>query len=157
MKLIGAGIRFIQGSDKMYQDLKEYYWCPGMKTDVANYVNKCLTCSKFKAEHQRPSVLLEQPKIPEWKWDHITMDFVTKFPRTSSGHDSIWVIVDRLTKSAHFIPIREDYPLVKLARLYLKEIVSLHGAPLSIISDRDPRFASHFWKSLQQALGTCSI
>jgi hypothetical protein len=128
----------------MYQDLKGYYWWPGMKTDVAEYVNKCLTCSNVKAEHQRPSGLLEQPKIPEWKWDHITMDFVTKLPRTPSGHDSIRVIVDRLTKSAHFILIREDYPLSKLARLYPKEIVSLHVGPLSIISDRDPRFVSHF-------------
>jgi hypothetical protein len=128
---------------------------------VARYENRCgrvheqvSACSKVKAEHQRPSGLLEQPRILEWKWDHITMDFVTKLPRTPSGHDSIWVIVDRLTKSAHFIPLREDYPLTKLARLYLKEIVSLHGAPLSIISDGDPRFASHFWKSLQQSLGT---
>jgi hypothetical protein len=112
-----------------------------MKANVAEYVNQCLTCSKVKAEHQRPSGLLEQPQIPEWKWDHITMYFVTKLPRTPNGHDSIWVIVDRLTKSAHFIPIREDYALTTLARLYLKEIFSLHGAPLSIILDRDPLFA----------------
>jgi hypothetical protein len=133
----------------MYQDLKEHYWWPGMKTDMVEYVNECLTCSKVKTEHQRLSGLLEQPKIPEWKWDHITMDFVTKLPRNPSGHDSMWVIVDRLTKTAHFIPIREDYPLTKLARFYLKENVSLHGAPLSIISDRDPRFTSHFWKLLR--------
>ncbi|GJZ78310.1 putative reverse transcriptase domain-containing protein [Tanacetum coccineum] len=107
-----------------------------------------------KAKHQRPSELLVQPKIPEWKWDNITMDFVTKLPKTSQGYDTIWVIVDRLTKSAIFTPIRETDPLDKLARLYMKEVVTRHGIPVSIISDRDPRFASNFWKSLQNALGT---
>jgi hypothetical protein len=96
------------GADKMYHDLLDYYWWPGMKTDVAEYVNRCLTCLKVKAEHQRPSGQLEQPVIPEWKWERITMDFITKLPRTQSDHDSIWVIVDRLTKSAHFLPIKEN-------------------------------------------------
>ncbi|GJW14034.1 putative reverse transcriptase domain-containing protein [Tanacetum coccineum] len=105
-------------------------------------------------EHQRPSGLLVQPKIPEWKWDNITMDFVTKLPKTSQGYDTIWVIVDRLTKSAIFTPMRETNPLDKLARLYLKEVVTRHGIPVSIICDRDPRFASNFWRSLQNALGT---
>ncbi|GJU08507.1 putative reverse transcriptase domain-containing protein [Tanacetum coccineum] len=142
------------GSDKMYQDMKKLYWWPNMKADIATYVSKCLTCAKVKAEHQRPSGLLVQPKIPEWKWDNITMDFVTKLPKTSQGYDTIWVIVDRLTKSAIFTPIRETDPLDKLARIYLKEVVARHGIPVSIICDRDPRFASNFWKSLQKALGT---
>ncbi|GJZ53654.1 putative reverse transcriptase domain-containing protein [Tanacetum coccineum] len=142
------------GSDKMYQDMKKLYWWPNMKADIATYVNKCLTCAKVKAEHQRPSGLLVQPKIPEWKWDNITMDFVTKLPKTSQGYDTIWVIVDRLTKSAIFTPMRETNPLDKLARLYLKEVVTRHGIPVSIICDRDPRFASNFWRSLQNALGT---
>ncbi|GJS77033.1 putative reverse transcriptase domain-containing protein [Tanacetum coccineum] len=142
------------GSDKMYQDMKKLYWWPNMKADIATYVSKCLTCAKVKAEHQRPSGLLVQPKIPEWKWDNITMDFVTKLPKTSQGYDTIWVIVDRLTKSAIFTPIRETDPLDKLARLYLKEVVTRHGIPVSIICDRDPRFASNFWRSLQNALGT---
>ncbi|GJX17774.1 putative reverse transcriptase domain-containing protein [Tanacetum coccineum] len=142
------------GSDKMYQDMKKLYWWPNMKADIATYVNKCLTCAKVKAEHQRPSGLLVQPKIPEWKWDNITMDFVTKLPKTSQGYDTIWVIVDRLTKSAIFTPMRETDPLDKLARLYLKEVVTRHGIPVSIICDRDPRFASNFWRSLQNALGT---
>ena len=90
------------GSDKMYQDLKLLYWWPNMRVEIADYVSKCLTCAKVKAEHQRPSGLLGQPEIPEWKWERITMDFVTKLPKTSSGFDAIWVIVDRLTKSAHF-------------------------------------------------------
>ncbi|GJR05998.1 putative reverse transcriptase domain-containing protein [Tanacetum coccineum] len=107
-----------------------------------------------KAEHQRPSGLLQQPKIPEWKWEGIEMDFVTKLPRTSSGYDTIWVIVDRLTKSAHFLPMREDYKMDRLARLYLNEIVARHCVPISIIYDRDSRFTLKFWKSMQEALGT---
>ncbi|GJV99201.1 reverse transcriptase domain-containing protein [Tanacetum coccineum] len=142
------------GADKMYYDLRDRYWWPGMKKDIAVYVSKCLTCLKVKAEHQRPSGLLQQPEIPEWKWEGIAMDFVTKLPRTSSGHDTIWVIVDRLTKSAHFLPMREDYKMERLARLYLNEIVARHGVPISIISDRDSRFTSRFWQSMQEALGT---
>nr|GFA21602.1 reverse transcriptase domain-containing protein [Tanacetum cinerariifolium] len=89
-------------SDKMYQDLKQLYWWPNIKANIATYVSECLTCLRAKSEHQKPSGLLVQPEIPQWKWDNITMDFVTKLPRTSSGYDTIWVIVDRLTKSAHF-------------------------------------------------------
>ncbi|GJZ88235.1 putative reverse transcriptase domain-containing protein [Tanacetum coccineum] len=102
----------------------------------------------------RPSGLLQQPEIPIWKWEGIAMDFVTKLPRTSSGHDTIWVIVDRLTKSAYFLPMREDYKMERLARLYLNEIVARHGVPISIISDHDSRFTSRFWQSMQEALGT---
>ncbi|GJU73064.1 putative reverse transcriptase domain-containing protein [Tanacetum coccineum] len=142
------------GSDKMYQDMKKLYWWPNMKANIATYVSKCLTCAKVKAEHQRPSGLLVQPEIPQWKWDNITMDFVTKLPKSSQGYDTIWVIVDRLTKSAIFVPMRETDPMDKLARMYLKEVVTKHGIPVSIICDRDPRFASNFWKSLQKALGT---
>ncbi|GJY91796.1 putative nucleotidyltransferase, ribonuclease H [Tanacetum coccineum] len=109
------------GSDKMYQDMKKLYWWPNMKAEIATYVSRCLTCAKVKAEHQRPSGLLVQPKVPEWKWDNITMDFVTKLPKTSQGYDTIWVIVDRLTKSAIFTPMRETDLMDKLARIYLKE------------------------------------
>ncbi|KAJ9561776.1 hypothetical protein OSB04_006936 [Centaurea solstitialis] len=142
------------GSDKMYKGLKEHYWWPGMKRDIAIYVSKCLTCAKVKAEHQKPSGLLQQPEIPEWKWEQISMDFVTKLPKTKKGNDTIWVIVDRLTKSAHFLPIKETYSIDKLAQLYVGEIVMRHGVPISIISDRDSRFTSRFWQSLQAALGT---
>ncbi|GKB94014.1 putative reverse transcriptase domain-containing protein [Tanacetum coccineum] len=142
------------GANKMYYDLRDFYWWPGMKRDVAEYVNRCLTCSKIKAEHQKPSGLLQQPKIPKWKWEKITMDLVTKLPRSSSGYDAIWVIVDRLTKSAYFLPIREDYKTEKLSRIYINEIVARHGVPVSIISDRDGRFTSHLWQALQEALGT---
>ncbi|GJW58633.1 putative reverse transcriptase domain-containing protein [Tanacetum coccineum] len=109
------------GSDKIYQDMKQLYWWPNMKADIATYVSKCLTYLRVKAEHQKPSGLLVQLEIPQWKWDNITMDFVTKLPRTQRGNDTIWVIVDRLTKSAHFLPMRETDPMDKLARLYLKE------------------------------------
>ncbi|GJW17329.1 putative reverse transcriptase domain-containing protein [Tanacetum coccineum] len=147
-------MRMFGGSEKMYQDVKKLYWWPNMKADIATYVSKCLTCAKVKAEHQRQSGLLVQPEIPQWKWDNITMDFVTKLPKSSQGYDTIWVIVDRLTKSAIFIPMKETDPLEKLARMYLKEVVTRHGIPVSIICDRDPRFASNFWRSLQKALGT---
>ncbi|GKA24633.1 putative reverse transcriptase domain-containing protein [Tanacetum coccineum] len=130
------------------------YWWPGMKRDIAMYVSKCLTCSEVKAEHQRPLGLVQQPEIPEWKWDNITMDFITKLPMSKSGHDTIWVVVDRLTKSAHFLATREDYYMEKLARLYFDKIVTRHRVPVLIILDRDARFTSRFWQTLQKALGT---
>ncbi|GJV84535.1 putative reverse transcriptase domain-containing protein [Tanacetum coccineum] len=141
-------------SDKMYQDLKKLYWWPNMKAIIVDYVGKCLTCSKVKAECQKPSGLLIQPDIPTWKWERIMMDFITKLPKTSSGHDTIWVIVDRLTKSAHFIPTRVTDSMETLTRSYIKEIVSRHGVPISIISDRDNHFTSRFWQSMQNVLGT---
>ncbi|GJZ15965.1 putative reverse transcriptase domain-containing protein [Tanacetum coccineum] len=142
------------GLEKMYQDMKKLYWWPNMKADIATYVSKCLTCARVKAEHQRPSGLLVQPGIPEWKWDNIMMYFITKLPKSSQGFDTIWVIVDRLTKSAHFLPIRENDQLDKLARLYLNRIVARHEIHALIIYDRDGRFTSNFWKSFQKALGT---
>nr|GEW91032.1 reverse transcriptase domain-containing protein [Tanacetum cinerariifolium] len=108
----------------------------------------------LKIECEKPFGLLIQPKIPIWKWERITMDFVTKHPRTSNGHDTIWVIIDRLTKSAHFIPTRETESMDTLTWLYIKEIISRHGVPTSIISDRDSHFTFRFWQSLQNALGT---
>ncbi|GKD87761.1 putative reverse transcriptase domain-containing protein [Tanacetum coccineum] len=141
------------GSDKMYQDLKKLYWWPNMKAKITTYVSKCLTCAKVNAECQKPSGLLVKPVIPVWKWENITMDFVTKFPKTSTGQDTIWVIVDRLTKSAHFLPMKETDSMEKLTRKYLKEVVSRHGVPVLIISDRDSKFTSQLWKSLNKALG----
>ncbi|GJT38591.1 putative reverse transcriptase domain-containing protein [Tanacetum coccineum] len=125
---------------------------PNIKAIIAEYVGKCLTCSRVKAECQKPSGLLVQPEIPMWKWERITMDFITKLPKTLNRHDTIWVIVDRLTKSAHFIPTRETDSMETLIRLYIKEIVSWHKVPISIISDRDSHFTSRFWQSLQSAL-----
>ncbi|GJR47465.1 reverse transcriptase domain-containing protein [Tanacetum coccineum] len=125
-----------------------------MKADITTYVSKCLTCAKVKVEHQRSSGLLVQPEIPQWKWDNITTDFVTKLPKSSQGYDTIWVIVDRLTKSVIFTPMRETDSMDKLARMYLKEVVTRHGIPVSIVCDRGPRFASNFWRLLQKAMGT---
>nr|GEX99602.1 putative reverse transcriptase domain-containing protein [Tanacetum cinerariifolium] len=113
------------------------YWWPNMKANIATYVSKCLTYSKVKAEHQRPFGLLVQPKILEWKCEKITMDFITKLPKTTNDYDTIWVIVDRLTKSAHFLPMRENDPMEKLMKLYMKEVVTRHGVVVSIISNRD--------------------
>ncbi|GJY63691.1 putative reverse transcriptase domain-containing protein [Tanacetum coccineum] len=138
----------------MYQYLKKLYWWPNMKAEIATYVSKYLTCARVKAECQKPSCLLVQPVIPVWKWENITMDFVTKLPKMSSSQDAIWVIVDRLTKSAHFLPTKETDSMEKLTRQYLKEGVSRHGVSVFIISDRDSKFTSHFWQLLNKALGT---
>nr|GEV01361.1 putative reverse transcriptase domain-containing protein [Tanacetum cinerariifolium] len=132
------------GYEKMYQDIKKLYWWPNMKADIVTYVSKCLACAKVNAEHQRPSGLLVQPTIPVSKWDNITMDFITKLPKLSQGLDIIWVIVDRLTKSAHSLTIRENDPMDKLARLYLDRIAMRHETPVSFICDRDGRFTSSF-------------
>nr|GEZ06692.1 DNA/RNA polymerase superfamily protein [Tanacetum cinerariifolium] len=142
------------GSTKMYHDLKQHFWWSGMKRDVATFVSRCLICQQVKIEHQRASGLLQPLDISIWKWDEISMDFVTELPRTQRRHDAIWVVVDRLTKSAHFHPIRKDYSVSKLAETFQQEIVRLHRTPSAIISDRDPRFASRFWKGLQKAWGT---
>ncbi|KAI3827739.1 hypothetical protein L1987_01822 [Smallanthus sonchifolius] len=110
------------GTNKMYQDLKKEYWWPGMKNDVTEYVSKYLTCSLVNAEHQKPCGKMQPLPIPEWKWEEITMDFITNLPRTAKGNDTIWVIIDRLTKSAHFLPIRETSSSEKLAEIFIKEI-----------------------------------
>ncbi|GKE89241.1 putative reverse transcriptase domain-containing protein [Tanacetum coccineum] len=124
-----------------------------MKADIATYVSKCMTCAKVKAEHQRPSGLLVQRDIPQWKWDNITMDFVMKLPKSSQGYDTIWVIVDRLTKSAIFVPMRETDLMDKLARMYLKEVVTRHGIPLSIIYGQSERTI----QTLEDILHACAI
>ncbi|KAM0061096.1 putative nucleotidyltransferase, Ribonuclease H [Helianthus debilis subsp. tardiflorus] len=142
------------GATKMYQDLKRDYWWPGMKYDVTQYVGKCLTCLQMIAEHQKPYGKIQPLEIPEWKWEHITMDFITKLPKTSKRHDTIWVIVDRLTKSAHFLAIREAFSSEQLSELFVNEIIARHGVPVSIVSDRDTRFTSKFWKRFNQAMGT---
>ncbi|KAA3466179.1 DNA/RNA polymerases superfamily protein [Gossypium australe] len=142
------------GSTKMYHDLKQHYWWVSMKRDISNFVSRCLVCQQVKAEHQVQSGLLQPNLIPEWKWDGVTMDFVSRLPLTPRKKDAIWVVLDRLTKSAHFILVKPDYSLDRLAELYIFEIVMLHRVPLSIVSDRDPRFTSRFWKKLQEALST---
>jgi hypothetical protein len=124
------------GGNKMYHDLKATYWWYGMKRDVTEYVALCDTCQRVKAEHQRPTGFLQLLQVPEWKWEEIAMDFIVGLPRTHSGYDSIWVIVDRLTKVAHFIPIKTTYSEPQLAELYMSRIVYLHGVPKKIVSNR---------------------
>ncbi|CAA0837975.1 Unknown protein, partial [Striga hermonthica] len=142
------------GSKKMYHDLKRSFWWQGLKRDVADFVNKCLTCQQVKAEHQSPIGLLRPPPIPKWKWEELSMDFITVLPRSSEHHDAIWVMVDRLTKVAHFLPVSMNMSLDKLAEIYTRGIVRLHGVPVTIVSDKDPRFTSRFWQSLHKAMGT---
>jgi len=142
------------GNNKMYQDLKKKFWWCGMKRDIAEYVAQCHSCQLVKAEHQRPAGLLKPLEVPVWKWDQIAMDFVVGLPKAPSGQDAIWVIVDRLTKCARFLPIKITDSMDKLGELYVREIVRLHGVPISIVSDRDPRFTSKFWEKLQNAMGT---
>ena len=125
-----------------------------MKRHVGDFVRRCLTCQQVKAEHQKLAGLLQPLEVAEWKWEHITMDFVTHLPQIPQGHDAVWVIVDRLPKSAHFLAVRMTFKLEILCWLYIREMVRLHGVPVSIVLDRDPRFTTHFWKSFQKAIGT---
>ncbi|CAH9107429.1 unnamed protein product, partial [Cuscuta europaea] len=142
------------GGDKLYKDLKKNFWWPGMKREVAEFVSRCLNCQKVKAERCKPKGLVQPLEVPKWKWDSISMDFVGGLPLTKSGRDKIWVIVDRLTKTARFIPMNETWSMDKLAKAYVKYVVKHHGVPQDIISDRDSRFLSQFWKELQTAMGT---
>ncbi|GJY61286.1 putative reverse transcriptase domain-containing protein [Tanacetum coccineum] len=130
----------------MYQDMKKLYWWPNMKTDIATYVSKCLTCAKVMAEHQGPTGFLVQPEIPEWKWSNITMDFGTKLPKSSQGLDTTWVIVDRLTKSAHFLPKGENDPLDQLARLTFQQAL---GISLDTGAAYHPQTDGHSKRTIQ--------
>jgi hypothetical protein len=142
------------GSTKMYMDLKQKYWWNRMKADTAQFVAHYDTCQRIKAEHQKPTGQLQPLPILVWKWDEIGMDFEVGLPKTQKGHDSIWVIVDQLTKVAHFLPVRTTYGGEKLAKLYIENIVKLHGVPSRIVSDRGTQFTSRFWKCLHKAMGT---
>jgi hypothetical protein len=142
------------GSTKMYQDIRQKYWWPIMKQDIAQYVAECDVCRRIKTEHQRPAVTLQPLAIPEWKWDKVEMDFITGFPRSQKGHDAILVVIDRFSKVAHFLPVKKTITASQLADLYVSRIVSLHGVPLEISSDRGSLFTSRFWESFQEAMGT---
>ena len=128
----------------MYHGVKDRYWWNNLKRDIAEHIALCDVCSRVKAEHQNPARLLQPLPISDWKWDKIGMDFITGLPRTRSGYDSIWVIVDRLTKVAHLIPVKTTYNSARLAKIYMNKIVCLHGVPKSIVSDRGTQFTSHF-------------
>ncbi|KAJ3673166.1 hypothetical protein LUZ60_006540 [Juncus effusus] len=142
------------GETKMYRDLKQSFWWRRMKREIAEYVEKCLMCQQIKAERKKKAGLLQPLPVPKGKWQEITMDFVTGFPTTLSKNNAIWVIVDRLTRAAHFIAFKLGTPLEKMAQIYINRIVCLHGIPVRIVSDRDPRFVSNYWHSVHKALGT---
>jgi hypothetical protein len=115
-----------------------------LKIDVSKYVVACEVCQHVKAEHKRPAGLLKPLEILEWKWEHITMDFVVGLPHSPRGRDAIWVVVDRLTKSVHFIPMKTTNSASELVPLYMNEVIRLHGVPMSIVSDQDSKFVSKF-------------
>jgi hypothetical protein len=139
---------------KMYQDLKQHYWWTKMKIEIALYVAKCDTCRRVKVVHMKTNGPLQSLPTPTWKWEDISMYFVVGLPKTSKGYDSIWVIVDRLTKTAHFLPVKVKYAVVTYAELYIARILNLHGVPKTIVSDRGPHFVSKFWEELHKSLGT---
>eukprot|EP00253_Pinus_taeda_P010363 PITA_10363 len=132
---------------------KEYFW-PGMKKNIIEYLSQCLECQQIKAEHQHPAALLQPLQILEWKWEVISMDFITGLPKTKKNNDSIFVVVDKLSKAAHFIPVQSTYRAAQIAHIFMQNIFRLHGLPKSIISDRDVKFTSAFWKTLFAELGT---
>ncbi|WVZ97437.1 hypothetical protein U9M48_042976 [Paspalum notatum var. saurae] len=142
------------GSNKMYQDLKQKFWWTRMKREIAKYVSECDVCQRVKADHLKPAGMLQPLAVPAGKWEDIHMDFIVGLPHTQKGYDSIWVIIDRFTKSAHFIPVKTTYRAKQYAELYISRVVSLHGVPLTITSDRGSLFLSRFWEQLQTALGT---
>jgi transposase InsO family protein len=142
------------GYQKTIATVKKLYYWLGMKKEVAYFISKCLECQKVKAEHRHPAGLLQPFPIPEWKWEVVTMEFITKLPRTSKQHDSIMVVVDKLTKAAHFIPVKITHKEANIVDIYLKEVARLHGIPKMIVSDRDPKFTSNFWKGLFKGFGT---
>ncbi|WVZ64212.1 hypothetical protein U9M48_013772 [Paspalum notatum var. saurae] len=145
------------GSNKMYQDLKQKFWWTRMKREIATYVSECDVCQRIKADHLKPAGMLQPLEVPAWKWENIHMDFIVGLPHTQKGYDSIWVVVDRFTKAAHFLPVKTTYRAKQYAELYISRIVALHGVPLTITSDRGSLFVSRFWEHLQTALGTTLI
>jgi hypothetical protein len=142
------------GSTKMYQDLKQNFWWSNMKVDIAKYVAECDTCHRMKASHLKSVGVLQHLSIPMWKWDDISMDFIVGLPLTARKKNSIWVIIDRLTKTAHFIAVHTTYSVQQYAELYMDQIVRLHGIPKTIISDRETQFVARFWEQLHGCLGT---
>jgi len=142
------------GYQKMITMLrKEFYW-PNMKSEVAEYLGRYLECQQVKVEHQHPAGLLQPLPIPEWKREIISLDFITGLPKNSKQNDSIMVVVDKLSKSAHFIPVKSTYKAINIADIFMKEIFRLHGVPRIVISDRDAKFIGTFWRALFKGLDT---
>jgi hypothetical protein len=142
------------GYQKTIAAVKSQYYWPGMKKEVVDFIAKCLECQKVKVEHIHPVGLLQPLPIPEWKWEVVTMDFITKLPRTNKQHDSIMAVVDKLTKSTHFVPTKLTHKTANIVDVYMKKISRLHVIPKTIVSDRDPKFTSNFRKGLFNGFGT---
>jgi hypothetical protein len=142
------------GSTNMYDDLKQHYWWTKMKIEITRYVARCDTCRRVKAIHMKAAGPLQSLPVHTWKWEDISMDFIVGLPRTAKGYDSIWVIIDRLTKTTHFLPVRVKYTVATYAELYIAHILSLQGVSKTIVSDRGPQFVSKFWEELHKALDT---
>jgi hypothetical protein len=142
------------GSTKMYHDLRQQFWWTRMKRETARYVSKCDTCQKVKADYIKHGGLLQPLSIPEWKWDNISMDFIMGLPLAARKFDSIWVMMDRLSKSAHSIPVNTKYRVEKYAEIYIAHMLCLHGVPKTIISDQGSQFVACFWEQLHASLRT---
>jgi hypothetical protein len=142
------------GSTKMYHDLRQQFWWMRMKRETARYVSECDTCRKVKANYMKPGGLLQPLSIPEWMWDDISMDFIMGLSLTACKFDSIWVIVDRLSKSAHFIPVHTNYNVQKYAGIYIARMLCLHGVLKMIIFYRGSQFVARFWEQLHASLRT---
>jgi hypothetical protein len=142
------------GSTKMYHDPRQQFWWTRMKREVAHYVSECDTCHKVKANYMKPGRLLQSLSVLEWKWDDISMDFIVGLPMTARKFDLIWVIMDRLSKSAHFIPVHNRYDSRRYTEIYIAHVLCLHGVPKMIISNRGLQFVAHFWEQLHASLGT---
>jgi hypothetical protein len=125
-----------------------------MKREIAKYVSECDICQRVKASHLKTAGVLQPLTTPSWKWEDISMDFIVGLPNTSQKYDSIWVIVDRLTKTAYFLPVHTTYNAKKYVEIYLDKIIHLHGVPKIIISGRGAHFIAHFWEQLQHSLRT---
>jgi hypothetical protein len=144
-------------SNKMYHDLISLYWWTRMKREIAKYISECDTCQRVKASHLKVAGTLQPLPIPSWKWEDICMDFIVGLPNTSQHHDFVWVIVDRLTKTTHFLPVHTTHKTEKYAEIYIDQIVHLHGISRTIVSDRGTLFVARFWEQLQKSLGTTVI
>jgi hypothetical protein len=145
------------GSTTMYHDLREQLWWTRMKDEAARYVSECDTCRKVKANYMKPGGLLQPLSIPEWMWDDICMEFNVSLPMIAHKFDSIWVVMDWLSKSAHFIPVNTTYRVEKYAKIYIARVQCMHGVPKTILSDRGLQFVSCFWEQLHTSLETHMI
>ena len=132
----------------MISAIKRHFFWPKLKDDIAMLIAKCQECQLVKAEHQHPSILLQPLPILEWKWEVISMDFIIVLPKSKKQNDYIFVVIDNLSKEAHFIPVKSTYKSVHIVDIFLKEIFRLHKIPKAIISDRDVKFTGKFWRYL---------